>query len=87
MLQYTMVNIYNMTSRVNSQVIGVPLENAVYLSLFFFPPCYTVTTIHSNEQATTFYLPVDCFVSFQGPFVFTDSALAFKAISNRIAAN
>lgn len=36
MPQYLKVNIYNVTSRDDSHVISVPLENAVYL--FFFPP-------------------------------------------------
>lgn len=36
--------------------------------------------IHLYDQAATFSPPVDCFVSFQGPFVLTDSALAFPAI-------
>lgn len=80
-----MVNIYNMTSWDGSHVIRVPLENAVYLFVFLL--YYTVSTIHSNEQATTFSLPVDCFVSFQGPFVFADSALAFVAVSTHIASN
>lgn len=46
----------------------------------FFPRRHTVTIIHSYDQADTFSSPVDCFVSFQGPFVLTDSALAFPAI-------
>lgn len=37
MPEYLMVNIYNVTSRDDSHVISVPLENAVNL-FFFFPP-------------------------------------------------
>lgn len=43
------------------------------LSLFF-PPCCIVSMAHLYKEAATFSLPVDCFASFQGPFVFTDSA-------------
>lgn len=50
----------------------------------FFPRRHIVTMIHSYDQAATFSPPVDCFVSFQGPFVFTDSALTFPAISQPI---
>lgn len=51
------------------------------------PHCYAVIVLHSCDQAATFSMPVDCFTSFQGPFVLTDSALAFGAISSHIAAN
>lgn len=67
---HVMVSIYNMTSSSDSQSIGAPIH------LFFSRRRYAVMLLHSYEQGARFSPPVDCFVSFQGPFVCTDSALA-----------